>query len=353
MVFATKSFQFNIFQRFVLVILPGFMAISTLTSCSNQTPTAETKSVAFKTQVVRMGYQSSGDIVRLKGVLEERLTPLDVKVEWAQFPAGPQLMEAMNVGHVDLGSVGETPPIFAQAAGTSLVYVAGRKPTTGEGSGIIVRGDSPIQSVADLKGKRVVFQRGSASHYLLIKALEEAGLQYSDIQPISMPPSEVRAAFIQGKIDAWVTWDPHLTLVQNSVDSRIIRNASGIATQGGFYMASRPFATENPELVQIILEEIDKLGEWAENNTSEVAQLLAPELKIDVPILETVTARRTYRLRAITPELMANQQAIADLFSTENIIPNKIDIREATLTSEQYAALTPPRLRQDTVTSQN
>jgi sulfonate transport system substrate-binding protein len=342
-----KQKRFTILTRISALLLPGLITISTtLVSCSVQNTQAQKPSVAFKTKVVRMGYQTSGDIVRIKGVLEKRLNPLGVSVEWAQFAAGPQLMEAMNVGRVDLGSVGETPPIFAQAAGTSLVYVAARKPTTGEGSGIVVPKDSPIKTLADLKGKRIVFQKGSASHYLLIKSLEEVGLKYSDIKPISMAPAEARSAFIQGKIDAWVIWDPHLALVQNVANARVIRDAKGIATQGGFYMASRNFAKDNPELVRVILEEIDNLGQWADSNTDEVAKLLAPELKIDMPILKVVANRRTYRLRPITSELMENQQKIADLFYQEKVIPKQLNIQEATLTPEQYAAITPTTISQ-------
>lgn len=341
----------TVIQRFTLLIMPGLIVLSTtLISCSNKStqereasPTAKTE---IKTKVVHMGYQSSGDIYRIKGVLEQRLKPLGVSVKWAQFPAGPQLMEAMNVGKVDMGSVGETPPIFAQAAGTSLVYVAGRTPSEGKGSGLIVHQDSPIKSVADLKGQKVVFQKGSASHYLLLRALQEVGLKYSDVQAVSMAPAEARDAFIQKKIDAWVTWDPHLALVQSKVKARVLRDAGGIATQGGFYMASRKFVIENPELVRVIIEEIDKLGQWAEANPKEVAKILAPELKIDLAIEEIVTNRRTYRLRPITPELLEKQQEIAELFYQEKVIPKQIDIKEATLAPEQYAAITPTTLSQ-------
>lgn len=207
---SSKHLGINIFQRISLVFLPGLLTFFSLTSCSVETPKAESKVTGFKVKVVHMGYQSAGDIVRLKGVIEKRLQPLGVSVEWAQFAAGPQLMEAMDVGKVDIGAVGETPPIFAQAAGTSLVYVASLKPSSGEGSGIIVPQDSPIRSVADLKGKKVVFQKGSASHYLLVKALAEVGLKYSDVKALSLPPADAQAAFSQGKLDAWVTWDPYL-----------------------------------------------------------------------------------------------------------------------------------------------
>ncbi|MBH8561234.1 sulfonate ABC transporter substrate-binding protein [Nostoc sp. CENA67] len=342
----TKT-KLNIFQRFSLLVIPGLFSLSTtLVSCSVETPKAENPNSGIKAKVVHMGYQSAGDIVKLKGVIEKRLQSLGVSVEWAQFAAGPQLMEAMNVGRVDIGSVGETPPIFAQAAGTSLVYIASNKPSSGKGSGIVVQNNSQIRTLADLKGQKIVFQKGSASHYLLIKALEEADLKYSDIQAISMPPTEARGAFIQGKIDAWVTWDPNLALAQKIAKARLLRDASGIATQGGFYMASRQFATENPKLVRLILEEINNIGQWAENNPAEVVKLIAPQLKLDEDILTEMVKRRTYGLRPITPEIMVNQQKIADLFAQEKVIPKPIDIKEAMLNSEQYAAITPETISQ-------
>ncbi|MDZ8056307.1 MAG: sulfonate ABC transporter substrate-binding protein [Aulosira sp. ZfuVER01] len=337
-----KQTKINIFQKFSFLLLPGLLAISTtLISCSVDTPTTENKSKSFTAKTIRLGYQSAGDLVKLRGGIEKRLQPLGVSVEWAQFAAGPQLMEAMNVGRVDIGSVGETPPIFAQAAGTSLVYIASRQPGTGESSGIVVQQNSPIKTLADLKGKKIVFQKGSASHYLLVKALEEAGLKYNDIQALSMPPSEARGAFIQGRIDAWVTWDPHLALAQKAANARVLRNASGIATQGGYYMASRQFAIENPELVRLVLEEVDKVEKWAEQNQSEVVKITTPQLKIDEDIVKEMIKRRSYGLRAITPEIMAGQQQIADLFAQEKVIPKPIDVKEAMLTTEQYAAITP------------
>lgn len=326
----------------MLFIAPGLLTVSTtLVSCSAQNSQGKTESAGIKTKVVHMGYQSSGDLVRLKKVLENRLTPLGISVEWAQFAAGPQLMEAMNVGKIDVGSVGETPPIFAQVAGAKLVYIASGKPGNGEGSAIVVPTNSPIRSLADLKGKKVVFQKGSASHYLLVKALEEVGLKYSDIQPISMPPIEASSAFAQGKIDAWVTWDPYLAMVEKAGSARILRNATGISTQGGYYMALRTFATENPELVRIILEEIDKVGKWADANHQDVKELLLPVLKLEPQVLEVVIRRRSYGLRPIAPEIMAGQQRIADLFYQTKVIPKPINVQEAMLTPEQYAIITP------------
>ncbi|MEH1859901.1 MAG: sulfonate ABC transporter substrate-binding protein [Nostoc sp.] len=348
----------TVISKIALFVIPGFVALSTtLISCTSTVsntnsgidPKAEpagAKTITFKTKLLRIGYQSSGDLVRVRGVLEKRLEPLGLKVEWSQFAQGPQLMEAMNVGKIDIGSVGETPPIFAQAAGAKIIYLAGRRlgPNSGKGSAIAVPKGSPIKKLADIKGQKVVFQKGSASHYFIIQALKEVGLKYSDIQVLSMPNVEARGAFIQGTIPVWVTGDPHLALVEKLHGARVLRDATNIGTPGGYYVGTREFAKENPELVRIILEEIEKNGQWAEANRKEVAKLIAPVLKIDLPIQEIISSRATYRLRGITPELMQVQQSVADLFYNEKILPKKIDVKEALLTPQEYAAITPPTL---------
>jgi sulfonate transport system substrate-binding protein len=359
--------QFNISRRrLIKVVVPGLLSLSTtlvLGSCNGQTQKVEkpssgtnvaatnisnNNSSGIKTKVLRLGYQQAGDLVRVTGVLEKRLEPLGVKVEWAQFAQGPQLMEAMNVGKVDLGSVGETPPIFAQAAGAQIVYVAGRtrNERTGEGSAIVVPPDSAIKKIEDLKGQKIVFQKASASHYFILRALEDAGLKYSDIKVVSMPNVEARDAFIQGRIPVWVTGDPHLALAEKLGKVRILKNSKGLDTTGGYYVAGRQFAMENPELLRIAIEEIDKIGQWAEANPKETAKILAPEQKLDLDVMEAVTNRRTYRLRPITPELMKDQQRIVDYFHKNGLLPKPLSVQEALLTPEQYAQITPQTISQ-------
>lgn len=336
----------TVLQKFLKYSVSALALVTLSVPISSKIVEAQntTNKTGIKTKVVRLAYQTYGDIVKIKGVVDKRLEPLGIKVEWSPFPAGPQLMEAMNANRVDIGSVGETPPIFAQAAGAQLAYIAGRKPSKGEGSAIVVQQNSPIKTVKDLKGKKVVFQKGSAAHYLLLRALGEVGLKISDIQAVSLTPAEARDAFIQKKIDAWVAWDPFIAVVQKKANARVLRNASGIATQGGFYMARRSFAVENPEIVRIVLEEVDKLGEWAESNPNEVVKILAPELKLDPSLLSVVVRRRTFRLRPINSSLIAEQQRIADLFYKEGVIPKKVAIKESVLSSQQYAAITPQRI---------
>lgn len=353
-------------RRFIQVAVPGILSLSTtlvLGSCSQQTKTtaasnglvassaATTSSAsadAIKAKVLRMGYQQAGDLVRVTGVLEKRLEPLGIKVEWAQFAQGPQLMEAMNVGKIDLGSVGETPPIFAQAAGADIVYVVGSKrtPETGRSSIIAVPPESPIQKLEDIKGQEVVFQKASASHYFILRALQDAGLKISDIRIRSMPNVEARGAFIEGRIPVWVSGDPHYALAEKLGRIRVIKTSEGLDSPGGYYIGGRKFAEENPGLLKIVIEEIDKIEQWAADHRKEAAKLIAPEQKLDLDVAERVIGRRTFGRRAISPELINDQQRVADLFHQNGVLPKPVNISAALLPSDLYAAITPATISQ-------
>lgn len=308
---------------------------------------SQAQQAGFSAKEINLAYQTSGDIVKVKKVVEPRFQALGVKVNWiGPFPAGPQLIEAMNAGKVDIGNVGETPPIFSQAAGiTEVIYISGRVASKGLGQGVVVRANSSIKTLKDIKGKKVAFQRGSNAHYLLAKALSEVGLKITDVTVVGLTPSEARDAFVQDKVEVWVGGDPFLALVEKTIPIRNLRNASRINTLGGFYLGRREFVNKNPQLVRVFLEEADKVGEWAEKNPKEVAKVFAPELKIDESVLETVARRRTYRLRKLTPAIIAEQQKVADFYFQEKIIPRKIDIRDATVSPELNKAITPNRLK--------
>ncbi|MCM0594301.1 MAG: aliphatic sulfonate ABC transporter substrate-binding protein [Gloeotrichia echinulata CP02] len=332
-------------KRIVQFSVLGLFAIST-PLVGGFLQSTQAQRAGINTKVINLAYQTSGDLVKIRGNTDARLKSLGITVNWVPFPAGPQLLEAMNAGRVDIGSVGESPPVFAQAAGAQLVYIAGRKPNKGDGQAIIVQKDSPIKRVADLKGKKVVFQRGSSANYLVLRALKEVGLKISDIQPVSLTPAEARDAFLQKKIDAWAVWDPNLAFVQRNAGARTLRDSAGISTQGGFYLARREFAEKNPEVVRVFLEEADKTGEWADKNPTEVAKILAPELKLDVPLLEIVARRNIRRLRKLTPSILREQQRVADEYYQAKLIPRKLDIKEFLLTPQQLDAITPKRLTQ-------
>src|SRR3954464_11844605 len=184
---------------------------------------------------LRIGYQKYGTLVLLKerGTLEKRLSAQGYDVTWTEFPGGPQLLEALNVGSIDFGTTGEAPPIFAQAAGAPIVYV-GYEPPAPEAEAILVPKDSPLKSVADLKGKNVALNKGSNVHYLLVKALEKAGVGYSEIKTSFLPPADARAPVEKGAAAAWVIWDPFLAAAEAATGARQLTNGDGLVDNHQF-----------------------------------------------------------------------------------------------------------------------
>ncbi len=280
-------------------------------------------------ETLRIGYQKYGTLVLLKakGTLEKRLAEQGVEVKWTEFPGGPQLLEGLNVGSVDFGVTGETPPVFAQAAGADLVYVA-HEPPAPTGEAILVPKDSSIQSVAELKGKKVALNKGSNVHYLLVRALEDAGLKYSDIQPVYLPPADARAAFERGSVDAWVSWDPFQSAAEHQLQARTLRDGTGLVDNHQFYLATKPYAEKNPQVIGALVEEIRGVGEWVQGNLEEATSQVAPLIGLSPEITRQAVERQGYGAQFITPPVVEAQQKIADTFTDLKLIPKKLSIKD-------------------------
>lgn len=290
---------------------------------------AQTAAPANPTEL-RIGFQKYGTltVLKAKGDLEKRLAPLGITVKWTEFPAGPQLLEGLNVGSIDFGTVGEAPPIFAQAAGADLVYVANQPPAP-TAEALVVPKDSSIRTLADLKGKKVALNKGSNVHYLLVKLLEKQGLKYSDIQVVYLPPADARAAFERGAVDAWVIWDPFLAAAERQLGARVVADGQGVVANHQFYLAARTYADRHPQVIQAIVDELAKLDRWSQSNTAAVAALLAPQIGLDVSTTELAATRFSYGIQLITPAIAAEQQKIADAFHALKLIPKPIRIADA------------------------
>ncbi|MDD1510074.1 sulfonate ABC transporter substrate-binding protein [Pseudomonas sp. CNPSo 3701] len=280
-------------------------------------------------ETLRIGYQKYGTLVLLKanGALEKRLAAKGIDVKWTEFPGGPQLLEGLNVGSVDFGTTGETPPVFAQAAGADLLYVAFEPPAP-TSEAILVPKDSPIKSVAELKGKKVVLNKGSNVHYLLVRALEEAGLKYSDIQPVYLPPADARAAFERGSVDAWVIWDPFQAAAEQQLQARTLIDGKGLVSNHQFYLATRPYAEKHPEVIEALVEEIRGIGEWVKANNDQTVAQVAPLLGLSPDITRLAVQRQSYGAQLITPEVVEAQQKIADTFTALKLIPKPLKISD-------------------------
>jgi sulfonate transport system substrate-binding protein len=284
-------------------------------------------------KTLRIGFQKYGTlgILKERGTLDKRLKSQGYNVTWTEFPGGPQLLEALNVGAIDFGTTGEAPPIFAQAAGAPLLYV-GHEPPAPKGEALIVPKDSKIATVADLKGRRVALNKGSNVHYLLVRALEANGVSLSDIESVYLPPADARAAFESGKVDAWVIWDPFLAAAQAATGARTLTDGTGLVDNYQFYLASRGFAADRGDAVKAILEELNTVDKWASANIADAARTLAPGVGIPAPILKISLDRLAYGVQPITPDIVEAQQKIADTFHKLGLLPKPITIRDAVWT---------------------
>jgi len=248
-----------------------------------------------------------------------------VKVSWHEFASGLPLLEALNVGSVDVSAdVADTVPVFALAAGANLTYVAQEAPSP-TAQAIVVKADSPIKSVADLKGKRVAFAKAAGVHYLLIAALEKNGLSFKDIQPAYLAPADGRAAFERDSVDAWVVWDPFLSAVQRQAKVRVLADGTNLAQYQRYYLASTPFAQARPDVIKVIHDALTETGKWVKQSPKDAAALLAPVWGLDEATVEQANGRRSYDVRLVQPERLQEQQAIADTFTREGLLPRKVN----------------------------
>ncbi|KQB60867.1 MULTISPECIES: sulfonate ABC transporter substrate-binding protein [Acidovorax] len=313
--------RFSLQRRHLLAASAASAAAGAIPSAWAQAPGAA--------RVLRVGHQKGWlSILKGRGTLEKRLAPLGVKVTWTEFNAGPVQLEALNVGSIDFGDVGEAPPIFAQAAGAPLVYAGATVPRPAL-EAVIVPSGSPIRSVADLKGKRVAYNKGSNVQYFLVKLLEKNGLKYGDVQSIFLAPADARAAFERGAIDAWIIWDPFLAAAQKQLDARLLVDATGVVNNRAYYFTSRDFATRNADVLRIAIEEVNAIDTWASKNKDAAAAELSAVLGLDKSITDLYLSRARFGTASVTREILAEQQAIADTFFDLKLIPKKLNLLHA------------------------
>lgn len=284
---------------------------------------------AQETQTVRIGYQRSSTLIailRENGELEKALAPLHVKLTWHEFPNGLPLLEALNLDNLDLSAdVADTVPVFAQAAGAKLTYYA-EEAASPSAQAILVQANSPIRTIADLKGKKIAVAKGAGSHYLLLSALKSKGISIKDISPAYLAAADGRAAFVNNSVDAWVAWDPFFTAAVRQTQARVLTDGrGGLASYKRYYLASEKFANKHGDILKVIFNKLNDTGHWVKSHPKEAAALLGAAWKIDADIVEEANSHRSYQVGIVTPAGLSEQQSIADAFQAEGLIPRKIN----------------------------
>ena len=278
---------------------------------------------------IRIGYQKNGVLViaRQQATLETHFASHGIGVKWLEFSSGPPMLEAMNAGSIDYGAVGDAPPIFAQSAGAAIVYAAGQPITNGQG--ILVQGNSAIRTIADLKGKRIGFTKGSSAHNIVVQTLEKAGLGYADITPVYLTPPDAGPAFSNGSIDAWAIWDPYFAIGETKQNGRILVDAAEVTKANSFYIANRDFAKNQGRVLQEIIDVTTSTAKWAEAHRDDVAKSLSAVTGIPLDIQTVAANRSSFAVGPVTEDIIATQQAVADRFFKLGLIPKPVVVREA------------------------
>lgn len=321
-----------VYSRFLCVFSLIFSVF--LSACNkpdNTQSSPEAEDAVYKAENVRIGYQRSSTLMTLlkeSGELEKKLAEKNVKVSWHEFTSGQPLLEALNVGSVDVtADVADTVPVFAQAAQAKLTYYA-KETASPNAQAILIPKNSKIQTIADLKGKKIAVTKAAGSHYLLIAALNQAGLSFKDITPAWLSPADGRAAFEHGGVDAWVTWEPYVssgTVLQNA---KVLASGEGLANYIRYYLTAQKFAQENPAILNTIIQTLEEKAAWVKANPEDAAKILAPlwgNLPTDVVL--QANANRSYNVQNVIAEDMAEQQQISDAFFNEKLIPHSIDAK--------------------------
>jgi len=285
--------------------------------------------LAAEPATLRVGYQKSSVsmvLAREHHLFEQGLP--GTKVEWIEFLGGPPLIEALNGGSIDIGNIGDIPPIFAQAAGIDIRYI-GVEPNDGRTEAILLPKDSTVQSVAELKGKRVALLKGSSAHNLFLKSLMRAGLQWKDVNVVYLSPSDGRAAFEQGKVDAWVVWDPYYSAAVVDGSAKVLGDGQGLNPAGSFFIASGPFAKQHPQAIAAILKVFAQAQRLSLDQHDESVALMAKTLGLQPAVVESYFKHRSPTpSRPLNATDIATQQRTADAFFANGLIPKKVDVQQ-------------------------
>jgi sulfonate transport system substrate-binding protein len=302
----------------------GLLAVAVLATAGAQ---------ADKLKELKIGYQKAGlpVIARQQQLIEKALEPKGISVSWVEFTAGPPLVEALNVGAINVGWTGDAPPIFGQSAGSAIVYVAAL-PGNGEGEAIITKADSSIKSVKDLKGKRVAVGKGTSAHNLLIAALEKEGIGFDEIDAVYLPPADAAAAFASDKVDAWSIWDPFLAIAETNYQPKALIRSPEVLQVNTYFLSNRDFAKAYPEVVTTTTAALSVAADWADKNRDKVAAALHEVTKVPLEAQTLAANRAKFGIFPISEEIIAHQQATADRFYKLGLIPNAIKITDAVWT---------------------
>ncbi|WP_437600605.1 ABC transporter substrate-binding protein [Sorangium sp. So ce590] len=300
------------------------LSIAACSKTGDSPGAGERPAVDLGTVMLRIGEQTG--IVKSGLEAAGQLDGIPYKIEWATFTAGPPLLEAINADAVDIGAVGDTPPIFAQAAGAPIRIVAVTR-NRPEYKAILLPQGSSIKAFRELKGKKVAVAKGSSAHYLLLAALRRDGLGMADIVPVYMNPNDAQPAFANGDVDAWAVWEPH---VANNVRQGAVKllDGNGLTDALAFQVSSEKALADPGKAAAIAdyLARSHRTQEWSNDHKDVWARKFAEVTKLPLEVAQDMFAHYEPRYVPLDDDIEEAQQKMADTFFQEGLLPQKIEV---------------------------
>jgi sulfonate transport system substrate-binding protein len=254
------------------------------------------------------------------------LADVPYKIEWSTFTSGPPLLEAASAGAIDIGGVGNTPPIFAAAAKAKIAVVSAAQGNV-TSDALVVPSDSPLKDVSELRGKTIAVAKGSSAHGQILLTLRKAGLSTKDVKLTYLQPSEAYASFNQHQVDAWAIWDPYTSQALLESKARVLADGTGTANGYTFQVAGTNAlgdAGKNSAIRDFVVR-IAKAEVWADTHRTEWAQAWAKETGLKLEVAQAAVNQGGDLPVALDDQLVASGQELADAFTEDKTLPGKVD----------------------------
>jgi len=257
------------------------------------------------------------------------LTAVPYNIKWSTFTSGPPLLEAVNAGAVDVGGVGNTPPIFSAAAGGKIAIISATH-NSSAGDAVLVPKGSTARTFADLKGKRLAVAKGSSAHGNLLLQLTKAGLVPSDVRITFVAPSDGYAALAAGRVEAWLVWDPYTAQAQQQLGARVLTSGKGLSNGLAFQVASRAALSDarRNSAIQDLVARTVRARIWSRGHSRQWAQVSAQQTGLPYAVALASAVRSDADPITLTPQLAASEQKLADAFATAEVIPTRPTIAD-------------------------
>jgi len=288
--------------------------------------------------VVRVGWLRAPNDITLghaRGTIEKAVAAHGATIKWAgPFAAAAPALEAMNAGAIDVTAGSSTASITGLAAGMPLIVFAYQK-ISAAAEGILVKQDAPMKTLADLKGHTVAINRGGTGEYLLMRGLAHNGIDPATVKRIYLGSADASGAFDRGHVDAWATWDPFITIAVQNYGARVLANGAQIGSDNAVtLMASRTFAAEHRDLLQVLLDTARADNAWSMQHKSEAGGIWAKAMGLPSSLGDAIGVANAVPITAMTPADLEQMKEIAAWYSESGIVPSRPDVAKGVVMLE-------------------